>query len=380
MNVLQVIPYFAFKHGGDVNVCYNLSRQLTKKRHDVTVLTTTFDYNREDTDSIENLEMVSIPYKFNLALFIYSPEMKKWLDKNIERFDIIHLHELRSYQNNIVIEYAERYNIPYVLQPHNSTPKHITKSLIKNVYDLFYGNRIMQQAAAVIAVSKEEEYYDKKMKAKNVQVIYNGMNIDKYRQLPPEGIFRNRHVHAPYILYFGRLDKLKGIENIIRAFSNLPSRYDNYKLVIAGKSTPYKKKLEHIIKRENITDRVIFTGFVRENEKISIYRDAEVFVNPVKYMGGVSITVFESLLAETPVIVTKESGELVEKMNAGITVEYGNINQLKYAIVETLENKVLAQKHINNAREYIHKNLRWTTVADKITAVYEEAIEQNRKL
>ena len=257
MNVLQVIPYFAFKRGGDVNVCYNLSKQLTNKGHNVTILTTTFDYNKEDTDSIENLTMISIPYKFNLALFIYSPKMKIWLDKNIEQFDIIHLHELRSYQNNLIIKYAKKYNIPYVLQPHNSTPKHVTKSLIKNIYDLFYGNKIMQQATAVIAVSKEEEYYDKKMKAKNVQVIYNGMNTDEYKHLPPEGIFRKKHIHSPYILYFGRLDKLKGIENIIKAFSNLPPKYDNYKLVIAGKSTPYKKRLEQLIEIENITDRVI---------------------------------------------------------------------------------------------------------------------------
>ena len=126
MNILQVIPYFAFKRGGDVNVCYNLSKQLTSMGHNVTILTTTFEYNKEDTDLVDNLTMVPIDYEFNLALFIYSPKMKKWLDKNITKYDIIHLHELRSYQNNIVIKYAKKYNIPYVLQPHNSTPKHVT--------------------------------------------------------------------------------------------------------------------------------------------------------------------------------------------------------------------------------------------------------------
>ena len=121
MNILQVIPYFAFKRGGDVNVCYNLSKQLTSMGHNVTILTTTFEYNKEDTDLVDNLTMVPIDYEFNLALFIYSPKMKKWLDKNITKYDIIHLHELRSYQNNIVIKYAKKYNIPYVLQPHNKT-------------------------------------------------------------------------------------------------------------------------------------------------------------------------------------------------------------------------------------------------------------------
>ena len=108
MNILQIIPYFSFTRGGDVNVCYNLTKQLIKKGHTVTILTTTMDYNKEDTDKIPNLTMVPLPYVFNLALFIYSPKIKSWLKENIEEYDVIHLHELRSYQNNIVIKYAEK--------------------------------------------------------------------------------------------------------------------------------------------------------------------------------------------------------------------------------------------------------------------------------
>ena len=107
MKILQVIPYFAFTRGGDVNVCYNLSKQLIAKGHEVSILTTTFDYNPEDTASIPNLTMIPVEYKFNLALFIYSPKMKEWLDMHIAEYDIIHLHELRSYQNNIIIKYAK---------------------------------------------------------------------------------------------------------------------------------------------------------------------------------------------------------------------------------------------------------------------------------
>jgi glycosyltransferase involved in cell wall biosynthesis len=193
MKILQVIPYFAFERGGDVNVCYNLSKELCKRGHEVSILTTTFDYNPEDTDSIENLTMIPIEYMFNLALFIYSPKMKEWLDKHISEYDIIHLHELRSYQNNIVIKYAKKYNIPYVLQPHASTPKHIDKRFIKEAYDIAYGNRIMKNASCTIAVSKEEAYYDRLMNAKWVEVVYNGMNLDEFKELPPKGSFKEKY-------------------------------------------------------------------------------------------------------------------------------------------------------------------------------------------
>ncbi|MDY2745096.1 glycosyltransferase [Methanosphaera sp.] len=374
MNILQIIPYFSFTRGGDVNVCYNLTKQLIKKGHTVTILTTTMDYNKEDTDKIPNLTMVPLPYVFNLALFIYSPKIKSWLKENIEEYDVIHLHELRSYQNNIVIKYAEKYNIPYVLQPHASTPKHISKSFIKNVYDKLYGNKIMQNASSVIAVSEEEAYYDKQMHAKDIELIYNGMNIEEYNQLPPQGTFRNKHINAPYILYLGRMDGLKGINHLIEAFSLLPEKYSEYKLVIAGKITNYKTVLDKIINDKKLENRVIFTGFIKEEDKISIYHDAEVFVNPVKYMGGVSITVFEALLSDTPVIVTPESGELIEKIGAGKIIEYGNIELLKTAMIESLEDKETTSTEIRKGQEYIKSNLQWSTVSDKIISVYEKVI------
>lgn len=375
MNILQVIPYFAFTRGGDVNVCYNLTKQFTEMGHNVTILTTTFDYNKEDTDTINNLTMVPIEYKFNLALFIYSPKMKEWLNKNIKNYDIIHLHELRSYQNNIITKYAKKYNIPYVLQPHASTPKNVNKSLIKHAYDFVYGNNIMKNAAMTIAVSQEEAYYDKLMNAKDVRVIYNGMNIDEFEKLPPKGSFKNKNnIKSKYILYLGRMDELKGINYIIEAFSQLPPKYSDYKLVIAGKITDYKKELDRIIKTNNLENKVIFTGFVKEEDKISIYHDAELFVNPVKYMGGVSITVFEALLSNTPVIVTKESGELVEKMDAGTIVEYGDVESLKNEMIRSLEDENLRKKQISNAQKYIRENLDWKSVSEKILGIYYEAI------
>lgn len=378
MNILQVIPYFAFTRGGDVNVCYNLTKQFTQMGHNVTILTTTFDYNKEDTENISNLTMVPIEYKFNLALFIYSPKMKEWLENNIENYDIIHLHELRSYQNNIVIKYAKKFNIPYILQPHASTPKHVNKSIIKYIYDFFYGNSIMKNATTTIAVSEEEAYFDRLMDAKDVRVIYNGMNLEDFENLPEKGIFKNKNnITSPYILYLGRIDALKGINYIIEAFSKLPDDYSQYKLIIAGKITDYKNELDKIIKRYNLENKVIFTGFVEEEDKISIYHDAELFVNPVKYMGGVSITVFESLLSNTPVIVTKESGELIEKIDAGLIVEYGDVESLKNEIIKSLEDKELTKKQVLNAQRYIKDNLDWKKVSSRILDIYYEAIRRS---
>lgn len=110
-----------------------------------------------------------------------------------------------------------------------------------------------------------------------------------------------------------------------------------------------------------------------------MYHDASLFVNPVKYMGGVSITVFESLLSGTPIIVTPESGELVKKIDAGSLVEYGDINSLKEEIVKSLTDKEMTQKQVTRGQNYIKENLNWDKVSDKILKIYENAIGRNEK-
>ncbi|MCI5867700.1 MAG: glycosyltransferase [Methanosphaera sp.] len=373
MNILEVIPYFTFARGGDVAVCYNLTRQFTDKGHDVTILTTNFEYNKEDTDTIDNLQMVNVDYKFNFALFIYSPQMKKWLDENIKNFDIIHMHELRSYQNIVVMEYAKKYNIPYIIQPHASTPTNVGQSLFKKLFDVFFGNKLMQNASHIIAVSDYEAKYDKLMTNAPVEVVYNGMNVDEFENIDSYDTFLEG---IPYILYFGRLDSLKGINYIIEAFAQLPDEFREYKLVIAGKISDYKKTLDEIITKYDIKDRVIFTGFVDEADKNAIYRDAKLFVNPVKYMGGVALTVFESILAGTPVVVTRQSGEVIEKIDAGIIVEYADIEQLKDAIITSLTDTKLTQRQLENGQNYIKNNLQWCDVADHILEIYEKYIKK----
>ncbi len=375
MNILHVIPYFTFTRGGDVNVCYNLAKQFTDMGHNVTILTSTFEYNSEDTDSIDKLTMIPIEYRLNIALFIYTPKMKNWLKENIKNYDIIHLHELRSYQNNIVVKYALKEDIPYIVMPHASTPKHVSRSFIKEAYDFFYGNNIMKNASSIIAVSDEEAYYDKKMTDKPVEVVYNGIDIEEFENLPSVGSYKDKYIHAPYILYLGRLDKLKGINHLIEAYSKLPSEFNEYKLVIAGKINEYKKELDEIIKKEDLSDKVVFTGFVKEEDKISIYQDATVFVSPVKYMGGVSLTAIESILSDTPVIVTKEAGELVEKIDAGVIVEYGNVDDIKDAIIDTIKNPEKSEKLVENGKKYVRENLTWSIVARKTMEIYESVIK-----
>jgi len=61
MRILQVIPYFTPKRGGDVNVVYNLSKQLVSRGHEVTVITTDFEFDEGYAKSLARVRI--IPFK-----------------------------------------------------------------------------------------------------------------------------------------------------------------------------------------------------------------------------------------------------------------------------------------------------------------------------
>ena len=136
MKILQVIPFFNPEFGGSFKVFYNLSIELAKMGHQITILTSDLSfkesYSKFNPTIRDNIELKSFK-SINSGLFIFTPFMHEWLKKNLKNYDIIHLHEFRSYQNVVVSRYAKKYNIPYIIQPHGSAMIIGEKKLKKTV-------------------------------------------------------------------------------------------------------------------------------------------------------------------------------------------------------------------------------------------------------
>jgi glycosyltransferase involved in cell wall biosynthesis len=381
MKILQVIPYFTPKRGGDVSVCYNLSKQLVKLGHEVTIITSDFEYDEQYTKSLEVTGVKVIPFHCvaNIKLFLISLSMNKWLKKEIIAFDVIHMHDLRSYQSIIVHRYAKKYKIPYALQPHGSTPRIIEKRRLKWLFDVAFGYKILKDANRVISVSKEEAVYDQQMGVndKKISVIYNGMDIESFKNLPEYGRFRREYgIAGKIILYLGRIHKSKGIDFLINAFSKLIKEMDDVVLVIAGSDDGYKEELEKLVEKSNLSDKVRFTGFVEEKDKLSAYVDADLFMHTVRYMGGVGLTPLEAILCDTPVIVTEECGEVVKEANCGYLVKYGDVNDLKQKMNRLIANPKEGAEMVARGKKYIKENLAWERVVREVEELYEDCVSQ----
>ena len=107
-----------------------------------------------------------------------------------------------------------------------------------------------------------------------------------------------------------------------------------------GDDDGYKQNLKKIIDKEELNDRVLFTGYLSGDKKLSCLVDSSVVVQTSRYEQGAGAPL-EAVLCNTPIIVSDNSGAglYVKRLNAGFIVKFGDINELSSTINYVLNNQ-----------------------------------------
>lgn len=169
--------------------------------------------------------------------------------------------------------------------------------------------------------------------------------------------------YGDYILSVGRLDPIKRNDLLIRA---VPILNKNIKVVIAGKGSEmsYLRKLASDL---NVSDRVIFLGFVSDEQLLELYSNAlSIFFAPIDEDYG--YITLEAFLSKKPVITCKDSGgvlEFVKHGENGLVCEL-DINSLSEEINKLYENKDLCME-MGSAGYNLVKTFNWDIVIDELT-------------
>ncbi len=379
MKVLQVIQFFGPKHGGSFAVAYELTKHLAKCGHEVTIITTDFEFDDNFAKSLEAVEVIPFHCQLNLGGLLVSFSMNKYLNENSSKFDIIHMHNFRTYQNIIVHKSAKKYNVPYILQAHGSVSRIIEKKGLKYIYDFFYGNRLLKDASNVVAVSDVEvdQYLQMNVPLEKVVVIPNGIDTDSFCRLPKKGSFRTKYNinETNIILFLGRLHEIKGIDFLINAYAELLKEKNDVILVLAGPDDGYLEKAKSLVERLTLGEHVKFIGFINGAEKLAAYVDADVLVYP-SIFEIFGLVPFEAIMCGTPVIVTDDCGcgELIKESKSGYLVEYDDVNSLKEKMKIILENPQKGNEFISNGKKFIYDKLSWENIVINMEGNYENCI------
>src|SRR3989344_1079432 len=222
--------------------------------------------------------------------------------------------------------------------------------LMEKYMHLFYKNI---KFIAVSNTTKTEMIKRLNFSKDQIEVVYNGLN-NKFYSNAKKTKFQS-------ILYFGRLMKYKRIDLLIDVFSNVLRHVPDAKLFIAG-SGIVEDELKSKVRKINLSDKIIFYGFVSEKEKINLIKGSWIFANPSS-MEGWGVTVIETNSLGVPAVVFDVPGlrESVKNNETGFVVN--NADQMVNKIISLLTKKTLRNKFGKNAIQW-SKNFSWDKTAE----------------
>ncbi|MGQ9780710.1 MAG: glycosyltransferase family 4 protein [Nitrososphaeria archaeon] len=209
-----------------------------------------------------------------------------------------------------------------------------------------------------------------------IRIIPNG--IDPERLNVNVDVSRTREKYGVYwkelmILFVGRLTSQKGCEYLIRALPKILEKH-NVKLVVVGDG-PSRSFLESEAYRLGLSNRVIFAGFVSDQEMIRLMKSADVLVVPSIYE-PFGIVALEGMAAGVPVVASDVDGlaEIIKHEENGVKVYPQDPSSISWGVDRVLSDYRLAERLRQKGKESAEKEFSWSAIADRTIEVYKDLL------
>lgn len=212
----------------------------------------------------------------------------------------------------------------------------------------------------VIAVSKAVRQFliDANItKPDKIVTIYNGIT-PLTSKIPDREIqaFKDKYKIVSDDIVIGTIGSFniqKDTATLVKAVSRMVKKWPKIKLILVGKG-PLRYKLERVIKRLRLEDRVVFTGAL--SNVLPALRSLKVFVLP-SLSEAFGITLLEAMKAGVPIVATRVGGipEIIIHNHNGLLVEPKNPKKLAAALMQLLNDKKLQHKFVNNYGKTLDK-------------------------
>jgi len=147
------------------------------------------------------------------------------------------------------------------------------------------------------------------------------------------------NIDKAFMLFVGMIEPRKNIISILNAFKDMDKEIDA-DLVIVGKKGWYFKEIEDFIiqsKNSNLKNKIIFTGYVPENEIKSLFQKALFFIFPSFYE-GFGLPPLQAMACGTPVITSNISSLPEVVGEAAIYIDPYELEELKNAMLYLYNN------------------------------------------
>jgi len=303
------------------------------------------------------------------------------------KYDLVHSHYWLS--GWVGSRLKEQWSVPLVHMFH-------TLGILKNsvlqgkkerepAKRLLIERQIMKWADGLIAPNpwEREQMIIQDAPSSKIQVVPCGVDLNLFKPIPSSraqkflGLSRR-----DFILYVGRIDAVKGIDVLIRAFHHLiqaplKGSQELGLIIIGGEldadgldKSEEMKSLRKMVTKMNLQERVAFWGSQRQDFLPYFYSAARALVLPSRYE-SFGMAALEAMASGTPVIASRVGGlqYTVEDEESGLLFTEGDWRMLSENIREVIENRRLKDKLVKAALTRV-KQYSWPKIARKVLSLY----------
>jgi len=394
VKILQVIPCYlpAHRYGGPVKSVHELSRKLVELGAEVTVFTTNAD-GPDDLDvpigSVVLLDGVKVHY-FSVEKprsYFRSPGLNRALAEQIHQFDLVHINWLYVYPTLTAARQCLRQNVPYILSSRgmlDSNAVAMKGELKKKLYLSLIEKKHLAGAAALHFTSYGEEAnsWQSGWNKRHV-VVYNGINLSEYADLPDIAEFDQQFPELygkKIVLFLGRLNYIKGLDLLTQAWPMVVRDLPDAHLVIAGPDDDgYGVKVRQWIRDGGCEQNVTFTGMLLGREKLAALSRADMFVAS-SYLESFGMAIVEAMACGKPVVITDRVNicREVEQAGAGIVTPC-DPPRIADALIMLLKNPKVGREMGTKGLKFVANNFTWDKAAREMTDVYEDVLLKRKR-
>lgn len=238
------------------------------------------------------------------------------------------------------------------------------KRLIKKVYEKCY---------VLIALSTEWKERLSQIISKDKIII-----IENYSILHEDAL--TERLNRPSnntILFLGEIGKRKGCYDIPAMAEKVLEKIPEAKFVLGGSGSPEDEvAIKKLCDDKRISEKVVFPGWVRGDQKSRLLRAADVFLLP-SYNEGMPMSVLDAMGYGLPIVSTNVGGipKIVHDGENGYCCEPGEVERMADSIVEMLNNRELLESMSKKSLVIVRKDYSFVGHLRQVEEVYGSVLQ-----
>lgn len=370
MKVGLVSPYDWAHPGGVSEHIRHLARQLRALGHEVRVLAPASKRDIDEPDFYRIGGVVPVRVNDSVARITLSFNLSRRVQEILaaERFDVLHVHEpFMPALPLTVLRLSRTANVgTFHAYAKSNLGYHYGRPVLAPYLRRLHGT----MAVSAPARDFVRQYFPQ---AEPV-VVPNGVDVATFR--PGHTPIHHLRDDMVNVLFVGRLEKRKGLGDLVLGFRELQDRVERVRLVIVGDG-PLRSQVERLVERHRLRN-VVLAGYVPRSVLPRYYASADIACFPATGGESFGVVLLEAMASGLPVVATELPGYLsvVEAGRDALTVRPRSPVELGAALTVLARDAELRAR-LSRAGLQEAQGYAWREVAARVIDVYRSARERH---